>query len=432
MRCFTGVAVGFPAGASAYHTKDTWQNANWVLWSTGELRVDGASFGLIFSPSGGGRLAAKPLGCLIGAAPVASTEPGGLRTFVATTNDSVHSLIRLNFQTPADEEAFVELAKAAELACCTSYGSSGSRRSTIPGGRRSSAAGQPRDEGSADAIAAHVSHQCPGSWPLVYCNVELYGPDPNGECGSEVLLERGAVVLIDPQDAGRIGNYELLFCEENSAEVCLRLPIGPRTKLTRQQEDAHGGSNSRLSVASRRLTMGGADCAGPACTATVFGITLPGAPGWSLAFDSEKDAAGFERDFLVRYRLQVLSLKTSRGCRTVGELQGELMELRKWGFLSGLRWLTMQVLVLSVLALVLYSALLYSNDPDRALADVMMLALQDASTTVATFGEKVAEAGTVVCGFISRAVPLAAIERCTALPDAVEARSCIMSLVHAA
>mmetsp|Transcript_56605 Transcript_56605/g.168424 ORF Transcript_56605/g.168424 Transcript_56605/m.168424 type:complete len:302 (-) Transcript_56605:153-1058(-) len=297
------------------------------------------------------------------------------------------------------------------------------------GGRRSSVSGRHRDEGAADMIAAHVSQQCPGSWPIVVGNVELYGPDPHGDAGSEVLLGRGAMVLVDPPEAGRVGNYELLFCEETSAEPCLRLPIGPRTRLTRQVDDEQGSRSSRLSAA-RRLTLGGAsDCGRPSCVQTVFSISFPGAPGWAVAFDSETDAAGFERDFAVRQRLVALSLKTSRGWRTVGELQDELMELRRYGILATLRWALSQALTLAVIALIIYVAILYSNDPERPLQDVAATALQDASSTVFAFGERAAEAGVAVCGLVSRAVPSAAVERCIALPDAVEARSCVAALL---
>lgn len=37
-------------------------------------------------------------------------------------------------------------------------------------------------------------------WPLIFTGAELYGPDPSGEVSSEVLLGRGAVVLLDPPE----------------------------------------------------------------------------------------------------------------------------------------------------------------------------------------------------------------------------------------
>eukprot|EP00421_Protoceratium_reticulatum_P044108 CAMPEP_0168432752 /NCGR_PEP_ID=MMETSP0228-20121227/39046_1 /TAXON_ID=133427 /ORGANISM="Protoceratium reticulatum, Strain CCCM 535 (=CCMP 1889)" /LENGTH=469 /DNA_ID=CAMNT_0008446875 /DNA_START=90 /DNA_END=1498 /DNA_ORIENTATION=+ len=403
MRCFKGVAVGFPAGASAYHTKDNWQKATWVLWSTGELRIDTSSFGLIFSPSGGGRLAAKPLGCLTGAAPVAA-ETGGPNMFVATTNDPVHGLVRLSFQSGADEQAFAALAQAAEIA--SSGLRAGGRRSSCLG-RRSSVVGRPRDD-SVDAVAALVSEQHPGCWPLVLGCCELCGPDPHGEGGSEVLLGQGAVVLLDPQDASRVGSYEFLFYDEGSAEPALRLPIGPRTRVARQRDEASGRSSL-----ARRASFAGSD-------GRAVDVTVPGAPGWTIVFDSHADAAGFERDFSVRQRLVAISLKPP-----AAELQGELSELRQRGALAALRRLLLQALVLLAVAFAAYACLLHADEPERPVLETAAVAFRDASAAAAVLGERVVEAGAAACSALTRAVPAAALERCTALPDAAEARSCV-------
>lgn len=426
MHTFQGVTVGFPAGASAYLSKENWQSTRWVPWSHGDLRVDRASFGLIFSPAGAGRLAAKPLGCLTGVVAVAAAEPGALGAFVATTNDPVHSLVRLSFQTRADDEAFAALAQAAEEAASSCLQGCGARRSTL--GRRSSSSCGPRGEGPVEALAAHVAQQYPGSSPLVFGGAELYGPDPHGESGSEVLLGRGAVVLLDPPDAGRVGSYQVFFYEESSMEPSLRFAISPRTKLSRQPDDGPIAGSGQLSTASRRLTLGGWEGLGPCCCPVAFSLELPGAPGWAITFDSET-AAGFERDFLVRQRLVALSLKTSRGWRTVGELQEEIMEMRRHGLFATLQWLVMQAFVVLSLLLVLYAAVLYSNDPDRPLLDIVTVALQDASATAMNFGESAAEVGASACGLLMQSVPVAAVGRCVALPDAIETRSCVAALI---
>lgn len=424
MRCFADVTVGFPA--DAYQAKENWQNTNWVLWSRAELRVDPASFALVFLPSGVGRLAAKPIGCLTGAAQIAAAETGGIHTFVASTNDPYHGLIRLTFSSQADEDAFGELAQSAEMASSGCYTGSASRCSTICTSRRSSMCGRSRDDAVVEAIAAHVIQQYPSSVPLVFGGAELYGPDPHGESGSEVLLGRGAVVLVDPIDGCRLGNYDMFFYEESSAEPCLRLPIAPRTRIMRQPDNAV----DRLSIASR-LTLGGAGSARPSCTATVFNVMFPGSLGWAVAFDTETEAAGFERDFCVRQRLVTMSLRTSRGWRTVDDLQRQLMEFRHYGVLATLRWFASQSIVLLALLFVLHAAVLYSNDPSRPLLDVAAVALQDASAMFFIFSEKASETGAATCGFFLRAVPASAVERCTALPFAEDTRSCVASLVAA-
>lgn len=424
--------MGFPAGASAYHTKENWQNANWVLWSTGELRVDSASFALIFSPTGCGKLAAKPLGCLTGAAAVAGVEPSAPSAFVASTSDPVHGLVRLTFQSRGDEDAFGALAQAAELAGSGRYESIAGRRSTMCPSRAPSMGGGPRDGGAAEMIACYVSERHPGSWPVVFTGAELYGPDPRGDQGSEVLLGRGAMVLLDSQDMSRVGSYDLLFYEESSAEASLRVPIGPRTKLTRQPLDVPS-SAGRLSVAARRLSFGGGDGRGPGAGAgSVFELSVPGGPGFVIAFDAEPDAAGFERDFCVRHRLVTLSLKTSRGSRAVGQLEDQLMDIRQRGVVATLQWLIVMLIKMLILATVLYGAMLYYNDPERPLLETAGAAVQDVADMASVVGVKAAEASALACGLLTRSVSVTSLEQCVALPDSAEVRSCASALLAVA
>jgi len=435
MHGFQGVAVCFPTGGSGHHTQDDWQSADWIFWSTGELRVDNASFALVFCPGGCGNLAAKPLGCLTGAAKVA--EPGGLNAFVASTNDPVHGLVRLTFQSLQDEEAFATVVQAAERVCAGRYpGCGAGARATLGNGRRSSTNGSRRENEVMEAIAAHVCKQHPGGWPLVFGGAELYGPDARGEQGNEVLLGRGVVVLLDPQDTDRVGAYELMFYEECSLELILRMSIGPRIRLSRELAKESGGANGRLSMASQRLSFasvrGSLGGAALGCPVAAFNLTSPGGLGWVLTFDDEIDAAGFARDFSVRQRLTVVSLKTSRGWRTVDELQGKLMDMQQYGILPMLRWFLWRVFMVVSLMVLFDAASLYANEPDRHLLDVATVALQDAGAAFFSVGEGIGEAGTMACGLLSRSVSVASLERCVALPDSIEVRACVAALTSAA
>merc|ERR1719387_3031085 len=97
---YHGVTVGIPAGGPAACAQDA-LNANWVMWSTGELRIDPASYNLCFIPAGTQSFTPKPLGCLLGAY-VLQGEPGNI---IANTNDVIHSCVRLNFERRTDEDA---------------------------------------------------------------------------------------------------------------------------------------------------------------------------------------------------------------------------------------------------------------------------------------------------------------------------------------
>lgn len=139
--------------------------AKWVFWSSGELRIDSASFALVVVPEGEGkRSAAKPLGVLTGASIIGSMEPGALSTFVATTNDPVHGVLRLNFQSLTDEEAFVAIASSAEASA--HGGARGARRSSVGACRRSSVGAGAAE--LPEGLLAQLRERHPGLWPAVH------------------------------------------------------------------------------------------------------------------------------------------------------------------------------------------------------------------------------------------------------------------------
>lgn len=421
MQCFQGVTVGFPAGARGACGQD-WQSINWVVWSTGELRVDATSLGIVFIPKGGHNFAAKPLGCLTGAS-ATGAEPGIPNTFVATTNDLVHSIVRLSFQGPADEEAFAALARSAEMAASACRPS---RRSSVEGSPTGSPVGGCGFRSAAtEQLVEAINKQFAGSWPLIFGGAELYGPDPHGDGGSEVLLGRGAVVLLDPpQDVDRVGTYELLFFEETTGEPVLRAPVGPRMKLSRQKaETCMNGrlSSARLSTAARRVSALGTS------VAASFDFSAHGETGWALTFDLEEEAMSFVRDLNVRLRLAKVSLNFSRRGRTVERLQGELFDMQGSFFNTLLRWM-LQIGVLVVFLVILHGVMIYYNDPQRPFMEIAAEAVRDAMDMSGFFFSTVQKVSSTACQMLGQTVPMSTLQNCASLPYATDVQACIMAL----
>mmetsp|Transcript_41804 Transcript_41804/g.89746 ORF Transcript_41804/g.89746 Transcript_41804/m.89746 type:complete len:445 (+) Transcript_41804:63-1397(+) len=432
-RVFQGVSVGVPAGAN--HHPDNWQNVRWVPLSQGELRIDEASFLLVFIPTAkAGSYPAKPLGCLQGCTILPAMEQGALNTFVVKTNDPVHSTIRIDFQSLMDEENFSKVAEQAEalingryskrVSACggtrrSSIGASQSQRSSMAGGR----------EAMQERFQAQINERHPEHTPLVYSGVELYGQDPNGDIGSEVLLCRGAVALIDSRETSRVGVYEILFYEEDSQAPFLRFMLGANLKLERQIDDF----DARASLGGgRRSTMGRRSSMGLGGPVPSFNLSVHGVGQWGLAFDTDEDAASFDRDMTVRLRLVLLSLKTFRGSRAMQGLQGEIAELRARGLLATLRWLLGWALLAAMTVLACYTGFLYFSDPEKPFVDHLSVALLDGYVAFLCFCNWAGVTLAAICCSVARAVPTEQLARCLALPEAIETRSCVASLSGAA
>eukprot|EP00928_Gymnodinium_smaydae_P069863 TRINITY_DN5364_c0_g3_i1.p1 TRINITY_DN5364_c0_g3~~TRINITY_DN5364_c0_g3_i1.p1 ORF type:complete len:454 (-),score=77.23 TRINITY_DN5364_c0_g3_i1:51-1334(-) len=424
MRCFPNVAMGLPSGGTGMRARDDWQGASWVFWSTGDLRIDPASLSIVFTPAGGNGLASKPLGCLTGAAVVVA-EDGSSRSFVVTTNDAVHGLFRCNFQYHSDEDGFLQLAQAAEAA-------SSARRATNMNGRRSSVmASSCREE--MEHLVSTITEQHNGNAPIIFGGAELYGSDPYGDEGSEVLLGRGAVALLDPPaESGTVGTYELLFYEDGCPEPMFHVPIGPRMRLAEQSIDGGGALTSRRQSLARRATMARASMARPG-VAAAFDLVLPGQSARALTFDTEADAAGFRRDFGVRQRLVALSLRTSRAATALDNLHEEFLQLQASGLFATLwRWSFQAILLLFVLVLV-HAALLFYSDPYRGLQSALYEALGEARAWVGAIFSAGSAVGAGVCQLVTRTAPLGQVERCAALPYDVgegAVRRCLNTLVR--
>eukprot|EP00933_Yihiella_yeosuensis_P053685 TRINITY_DN51958_c0_g1_i1.p1 TRINITY_DN51958_c0_g1~~TRINITY_DN51958_c0_g1_i1.p1 ORF type:complete len:426 (-),score=80.79 TRINITY_DN51958_c0_g1_i1:273-1550(-) len=412
VRCIQNVTVGFPAGGAAAGTV-----TNWVIWATGELRVDTASFALFFTPAGApkGQMASKPLGCMLKAVEMGPTGRGEGKTFVATTNDPVHSMVRMGFHTPVDEETFAALAQSAEVKHAPRFFSD-ARRSSV----RASMASADGCSGANDELTMHIRSQHPDKWlALVFCGCELYGPDPRGDQGCEVLLGRGAVALLDPQDSNRVGTYELVFYDDGSADPLMRVPIGPRTRLTPQPPEEGG----RLSVASRRCSYR------PAGHGVAFDFSAGGSDLFAFSFDDDTTAASFARDLTVRQRLAVLSLKTSRGRQAMTGLQGEIYALQRGGAFAVVRRAILQLMGVIFLIVLLHGVTLYMAQPEKPIPDLAQQALSDAVSAAASASTMLVSAGSGICTTLVRSVPVSDLEQCTAHVNSAEAKDCVIGLV---
>lgn len=417
LRCFADVTIGFPAGGAA-RAKDDWHQSstNWVIWSTGELRFDAVSSALFFTPASNSRsnVTSKPLGCLLKAVPMSATTPGEAETYVVTTNDPVHSLIRMGFRSVADEQTFCALATAAEAKCGSSF-FDGARRSSV--GRSSMASA----EGPQDELTMHIRQHHPDKWLApVYSGCELYGPDPRGDPGCEVLLGRGAVALLDPQDSKVVGTYELVFYDEGYPDALMRVAIGPRTRLTPQNQSDQMG---RLSVASRRIS------SRPIGAGVTYDFSAQGTDLYAFSFDDETTAASFARDLTVRQRLAALSLKASRGRQAMMGLQGEISSLQGSGFFAFLRRLFAQVLVLVFLLTLLHGMTLYLAEPDKPIPDIAQATLSDALVVASWLSAMARDASATLCHSLGRSVAVADLERCTVLLSSAEAKDCVIGLM---
>jgi len=224
---FNGVDVGLPSKVRGSEAEEEWQEIDWVSWSTGELTVDGDSFLLVFKPSGGS-VKAKPLGSLIRASAVEGQRES--RTLIVTTSDTLHRMYRLTFQSAQHAQEFCRLAESAEK----TYDASSAMG-------KDSASARTVESAAESKLEADIREKLAGRWPLVFSGAELYGHSAGGEAGSEVLLGRGAFVLLDPAEGTRtVGSYELLFygMDEGAREPVKRFAIGPAMALARQKQPA--------------------------------------------------------------------------------------------------------------------------------------------------------------------------------------------------
>jgi len=382
--------------------EEEWQEVDWVTWSTGELSVDGDSFLLVFKPAAtGSAVKAKPLGNLIRATTTGG-DGDGQRTLVVSTSDAVHGQYRFTFSDVRFAVDFKNLADAVEAAHAAAVrkGAEASARSSS--GHLSQRAAQ---------LETAIQEKYAGSLPLIFGASDLYGPAPGDASGSEVLLGRGAVVLLDPEEECRtIGEYKLLFFseDEGASKPTKSFPIGPRMSLKRQQPDAD-------------------DADGPAA---MFEFRAgPGLPVHSICFDEAATAATFARDFRVRSRLMDISLKTAKGQHAVNEVRDELRELRRQSVGARLWRLLCLIMVLLLVAVVARVGLLYSEQPGKAPEAYLEQVKKDLTNVGHASHTVVVAAGSKVCELAVGAVPAADLQKCLAVGGVSQVHECVEQLV---
>lgn len=292
---FPDVEVSIPGGQGG--------EANFVKWTVGRLDVGANLDVIIHLPAlPVGSLEPKSLGCLTRASAVPQDE-SGRSLDVKMGKSSVQNLYRLVFRSARDAEAVAGLAEKAMMEEFNDWEASGKAR-----------------DAQAKALLAAVKDSLSGRRPLLYQGVQLLGPDPHGDAGSEVLLGEGVLGLLDPNwrdgvdisnQAGSrdIGEYEVVFYSEESgaAKPVQRIPVGPGMKLELQERKRAEVDDEEEPAKTYQLqTMGGSG------------------PVFTLTFESVEVADFFERDFVVRSRLMGVGLMTAQNLQEIGQLRYQL------------------------------------------------------------------------------------------------------------
>jgi len=397
---FSGVSVGLPSKVRGSEAEDKWQEVEWVTWSSGDLSVDTGSFLLIFNPSGS-EVTAKPLGNLVRASTVGDDSQCEL---VISSTDAVHPSLRLTFVNALDAREFQNLADAVEAAHVAAVARGNQACTRSSSGSMGSGSTQ---------LATAIQEKYAGRWPLIFGGAGLYGPSLSGE-GSEVLLGRGVMVLLDPEeDATRVGRYELQFFgeDEGAAKPVHTFPIGPSMSLKQQPVDVE-------------------DEDGPA---VMFGL-CPGKdlPVFQCSFDDAAAAHTFNRDFHVRCRLMDLSLKTVKGKQAANEARSELKELHRKSLGARLWRLIFFILTLVVVATCLRAAQIYSEPAKRhaeKAAKASATLQKDFSNAAHISYKFAASASSKACELVGGAVSTAALQKCLSVGGVSQVRECVEMLL---
>lgn len=413
---FSGVACALPAKVRGSEAEEEWQEVDWNKLSTGTVRVDAQSWLLTFTPSeAGGALNAKPLGCLTRASSVNQDE----RELVVSTSDSIHKLYRLIFVSSRDAQEFSAIARLAEAA---------------------TARGVPEEFDDADdeealaTLEAEIWQRLDARWvggvignpaslwsslapPLVYTGAELYG----AQAGVEVLIGRGALVLLDPSlgqetpgssTRGRVGSYELVFfgADQGARQALSSFTIGPKTSLRELCPDA--GNDERPSVSFEFFSSGAAG------------------PKHTIVMDKTNTAASFARDLLVRKRLMDLASRTSKGLKATDEVRSELDELRRQSLSARLMRAVRFLVVLICFIAVVRLALFYKAEPGRPPMEYTSKLLAEArgASTTLTFAAQ--GFGSKACELFGAAVGIESVRSCAALVAPEDTRRCLRSLLE--
>lgn len=380
---FSNVTASLPAKVRGSEAEEEWQEVDWVQWTTGELNVDGESLLLVFKPeTKGAAVKPKPLGVLIRASAVVTDRDG--RTLAIATSDSLHNLYRLTFTSAADCQTFADLAELAE-----------SRFVSTPDAT-SGAGANTASAVQAALLESSIKGAFADKCPLVQTGVELYGPDPRNAEGGEVLLGRGAAVLLDPVGIKiPAGAYELFFVDEDEGvKRPIHLDIGPKMQVRAQkpEDEDEGGPAAMLLLCS------------------------PTETSYTLAFDTASSAGDFERD--LRLRMRCLRLLAGKGGARDLSSRGRGSSGRCSRFLLFL----LSILMVAAVARLVLLMRAEPGRPPRVYVDALVT---DARGSLSSLQD----AGSMACAAFTGAVPRAELRACTAL-DRPSAWRCVESLAN--
>lgn len=387
---YNDVSISLPAKVRGPEAEEEWQEVDWVTWSTGTVTVDSESFLLVFKPTGAGSVKAKPLGNMIRATAVGGTDE---KTLIVTTSESMHRTYRMTFPTSEEASEFSAIASRAEVAA------NDAARTKETGDVQSGDATRLESE-----IRAHFVERC----PLVFGGAELYGPDPNGEASSEVLLGRGIMMILDPQeDSKRVGSYELAFFSEDEGvdKPTLSFAIAPEMTLSRQDADEEADD-----------------------APITFVLQGPTMAAHSVCFEDQMTAASFSRDFKVRSKLMDLSLKTLRGRAVAQGLRGELTSLKQRSLASRIWTMLRWGLLIAVLTVTGRAVHLYTVNSQRPPAEYVSVIGQDLANTALRSASATTAMGAKVCEITFGTVDRDGLRQCARATTVSGMRQCLDSL----
>lgn len=281
---FEDVEVSIPAGPGG--------ESKFVKWTTGKLEIRDLVV-LLHLPG-----VPKSLGCLSRASAVPQDKTGRSLDVKMGKSGVGAALYRLVFKSSREAVLVAELAEQAMKDEFAEW-----------------EAVDTAHKATTKALLAEVKNSLSGRRPMLYEGVQLIGPDPNGEEGSEVLLGEGILGLMDPNwrdgvDVSHlaakrdIGEYEIVFYSEEvgASKPVMRLPVGPKMSLKEQPRQKAELDDEEEPAKTLLLTMR----EGPVLT---------------LTFETIEVADSFERDFEVRQRLMDVGFMTAMNQRELGQLK---------------------------------------------------------------------------------------------------------------
>lgn len=293
-----------------------------------------------------------------------------------------------------------------------------SRHST---GRLSSFGGSPALQAVQPSLNAFMmpadTGAFPGRRPILFNVADVFGTGARGE---RVALGHSSLVMLDPVESDRIGDYEIqIFASRDNAAhtadaPAAQLSISPWSRIASPapgvvQIAAHGAKD--------------------------------GPHSYTIRFDTEVDAEAFMRDFQVRCRVMKLSLRTARQ-NTGGRGRRQSDSPRSGGcslFCYQLKCFAFCTVVGIIGVFAAHSCIIAKANPMQEPLEIVAVALGDMQTAASyvqdkafEVGEHVGTLGAAACRSIGErcggSVSTSQLEQCLALTDSVAKIECVETL----